>query len=220
MKFLAIDASSCNLSIHIRCTKDKTVDFNRRMKFGASRLVPGIAKHLEKAGLSLKDIDVLVVGKGPGSFTGLRISFSVIKAFSIALSKPVIEVSSFFSCAYILRKRAEKIGVVSDARRGLIYLGVFKSRPAGLVKIGQEKLAGLDELLKSEPEVLFTTYDAALRQKILNLNPKINFYHQDIYPRAKYLLPEAESYYNKGKFTPVEKLEPLYLHPKTCQIRK
>ena len=138
----------------------------------------------------------------------------------IAGGKPAIAIGSFYSCAYPLRRKASKIAVISDARRGLIYLSCFNSGNGNLAKVGRERLVTLDEIIKIGKEYLLITYEPHLREKILSLNPQLNFYSKDIYPKAKYLMPLAELYYNKGKFTALDELKPLYLHPKTCQIRK
>lgn len=220
VNFLAVDATSQNLSLCIRYEADKEININRRLKFGASQLISYIGKAMRERKIDLSTIDAFVIGSGPGSFTGLRISFSVIKAFAIAKEKPVIAIGSFYSCAYRLRSKSGNLAVVSDARRGLIYLSCFKAKNGNLTKQGKEKLITLEELIKIDREYLFITYDSHLRDKILSLNPKLNFYSKNIFPTAKYLMPLAELYYNKSKFKALDKLKPLYLHPRNCQIRK
>lgn len=220
VNFLAVDATSENLSLYIRYGKDKEININRRLKFGASQLISYIDKNLKKAKIDLSTIDAFIIGSGPGSFTGLRISFSVIKAFMMAKEKPAIAIPSFYSCAYPLRNKASNLAVVSDARRGLIYLSCFKAKNGNLTKKGRERLITLDELIKKGKDYLLISYDSHLREKVISLGPRLDFYPKDIYPKAKYLMPLGELYYNRGKFTPLEKLNPLYLHPKTCQIRR
>ncbi|MCK4912146.1 MAG: tRNA (adenosine(37)-N6)-threonylcarbamoyltransferase complex dimerization subunit type 1 TsaB [Candidatus Omnitrophica bacterium] len=219
VNYLAVDATSANFSLYIKYDKDKEININRKLKFGASQLINYIDKSFRGAKIDLSDIDVLVIGSGPGSFTGLRISFSVIKAFMIAKRKPVIMVPSFYSCAYPLRSKSIDLAVISDARRGLIYLSCFRTKDGDLIKQGKEKLARLDQLIGIDKKYLLITYDSHLRDKILSLNPRLNIYSKDVFPKAKYLMPLAELYYNKSKFTSIDKLKPLYLHPKTCQIR-
>lgn len=220
VNLLGIDASSENISLCIKQDGKIKLDFNRRLKFGASRLIPYIEKAFKESSLTLKSFDAFVVGSGPGSFTGLRISFSIIKAFMLATGKPAIAIGSFFSCAYPFLKRQRQIAVISDARKNLIYAACFKPKGAILEKEDKEKLYSLEEFINKRKEHLFITYDAHLRAKALAYNSHIDFYARNIYPRALYLLPFAEMCYNKRRFTPLEKLEPIYLHPKTCQIRK
>ncbi len=219
MNLLAFDVSSHNFSLCIKQDEKLVLDINEIIKFGASELVVNIEKNLKKFNLDLDSFDAFVIGAGPGSFTGLRISFSVVKAFMLALDKPVIPVCSFYSCAYPFRNDSEKIAVIADARRAMIYLACYKSKNGKLTKDGKERLIKLEDLIVMK-DYLFITYDSHIREALLACEKGINFYSQDVYPKAKYLLPMAEGIYRKNKFISVDKLTPLYLHPKTCQIRK
>ena len=220
MNLLAIDASSENISLCIKYKGEIVIDFNQLKPRGASLLIGYIDKQLRKNHLSLRAIDSFVVGAGPGSFTGLRVSFSLIKAFIMALNKPAIVIDSFFSCAQSLINKSKKIAVIADARRGLIYGACFSFEQGILKTETKSKLYRLDEFIRNKSDYLFCSYDPDLRNKALALKPKINFYLRDAYPQARYLLAQAELCYNRGEFTPIDKLKPLYLHPKTCQIRK
>ncbi|MCP4652796.1 MAG: tRNA (adenosine(37)-N6)-threonylcarbamoyltransferase complex dimerization subunit type 1 TsaB [Candidatus Omnitrophica bacterium] len=208
MNLLGIDTSSENVSLSIMRRGKIIVDINRRMRFGASNIVSFIEKSLKKHSLRLKQIDAFVLGKGPGSFTGLRVSYSVMKALSITLNKPIITIGSFYAIAYPFMSRYKKIAVITDARKGLVYSACFVD---GKMK-GKEKLTTFEEALKGKDGYFFLTYD----QKICDQNDKLLF-KQGVYPRAAYLLHLAQNY---GKVTPLEKLDPLYLHPKDCQVRK
>jgi tRNA threonylcarbamoyladenosine biosynthesis protein TsaB len=218
MNLLAIDSSSQNLSLSIIWQGEILADFNRQMKLGASKIIFYIDKYLKKPPFDLKKIDAFVIGSGPGSFTGLRISFSIIKGFCIALSKPAISIGSFFSLAYPFRNKENKIAVISDARRNFIYAASFAAHKGQLKLKERERLTTLENFIKHRQDYLFLTSDENIRLKASALFPGLNFYPHSIYPKAKYLLEIAKSCYAKKNFTPIDKLEPLYLHPKTCQI--
>ncbi|MBU1122194.1 MAG: tRNA (adenosine(37)-N6)-threonylcarbamoyltransferase complex dimerization subunit type 1 TsaB [Candidatus Omnitrophota bacterium] len=220
MNLLAIDTTTDNVSLSIMKEDKIIVDFNRRIRFGASKVMPLIEKLIKKASLDLKKIDAFVIGAGPGSFTGLRISFSIVKGFGLALNKPIIKIGSFYSLAYpFIGGKHRNIAVVSDARRQLIYTASFKINKNSFKMEGKEKLIKLEDFVKGKKDCLFITHDKELRTKVLSLYPDISFYNKDVWPKSAYLLELAKSYYIKEKFTSVNKLEPLYLHPKTCQIR-
>lgn len=220
MNLLAIDTSCENVSLSIMYRGNIVVDFNRRMKFGASKLIFYLDKYFKKECLDSRDIDAFVIGAGPGSFTGLRISFSIVKAFVLALNKPAITIGSFWPCIYDFKDREEKIAVVSDARKNLVYAASFRI-VKGVLRIEErEKLTVLKDFLKDKQDYLFLTYNEHLRDYALEFYPKINFYPKNVYPKAKNLLFFGKSCYDNKKFTPIERLEPLYLHPKTCQIRQ
>jgi tRNA threonylcarbamoyladenosine biosynthesis protein TsaB len=220
MNLLAIDSSSRNISIGLEYEGKTIADINQKRLHGASLIIEHIDKCLKKRSLSLKAFDAFVIGGGPGSFTGLRISFSLIKAFGLALKKPVISLGSFLSCAYVLRNKSARIAVISDARRNLIYAASYKVNKGVLRPDAKARLLSLDEFVKLKKDYLFLTFDSHLRSQVLKDYPQINFYPRDVYPKAANLLPFARICYNNRKFTLLDKLKPLYLYPKTCQIQK
>lgn len=219
MNLLGIDTSSENLSLSIMKEDKVLFNLNRRIRFGASKLVQHIEKYLKKLTLDLKQIDAFVLGAGPGSFTGLRISFSVVKALSLSLDKPVIRMGSFLACACPFNDKYKKIAVISDARRNLIYATSFIASKGKVKKEGKEKLVEAQEFVHKRKDYFFLTYDDNIRERVKKIYPTIDIYPKNFYPQAKYLLLLAKEQFLKKEFTPISKLEPLYLHPKTCQIR-
>jgi len=215
VNLLGIDATSNNLSICANYKGKVIIDINKKIKFGASRLAEYLDESLKKNKVRIGDFDSFVLGSGPGSFTGLRISFSIVKAFMLATGKKAILVESFYSCAYPFRNKKEKIAVISDARRNLMYFSSFKSKNGKLVKDQKPKLLCAEEILEKK-DYFFITYDSHLRGRLSG----IDFYPKDVYPKVRYILEEAERKYKKRKFVGVDKLSPLYLHPKTCQVKK
>jgi tRNA threonylcarbamoyl adenosine modification protein YeaZ len=220
MNILAIDSSSENLSISLLSQGKVLFDFNRCLKFGASKVVSFIDENLYKHHINLSAIDVFALGMGPGSFTGLRASFSVVKAFMIALKKPAVCVESFYSMAYPFIGKHRKIAVISDAKRGLVYATTFLAENGLLKKETKTSLITLKDFAHSKSGYFFVTYDEHLYRELSEVNPKINFNQKTVYPKAKYYLEIAQNLAGKKRFIGIDNLEPLYLHPKTCQIRK
>lgn len=221
MNILAVDSSSENLSISMLWQGKVLFDFNRHIKFGASKLVYFIDKNLRKHNINLNEIEIFAIGQGPGSFTGLRVSFSVIKAFMVSLNVPTVCIGSFYSMAYpFFIKGHTKIAVISDARRGLVYAATFAVKNNFLKKETKEKLHTLQDFVHDKSEYFFITYDEHLYKELSEIHPKISFHQAPVYPKARYYLEIADNLGEKNKFVPVEGLEPLYLHPKTCQITK
>jgi tRNA threonylcarbamoyladenosine biosynthesis protein TsaB len=95
------------------------------------RLVPEVRQLLEAAGKTVEDVDMLAVGYGPGSYTGVRIGVTVGKTIAWALDIPIIGVSSLEALAYGgIRLDAPEDGAVwyvplMDARRGRVYTGLY-----------------------------------------------------------------------------------------------
>ncbi len=217
MKLLGFDTSSPNLSLAIMDKDSIVYDFNRKIPRGASGLIGYIKKACESTSIKLADFDAFVVGSGPGSFTGLRISYSIIKGLAYSLKKPIITIGSFWACAFSFAESKTKITVIADARRNLIYFASFACSKKKLKAQVKEKLITLKDLPKKDH--FFVTYDGHLRKKALE-DAGLVICSKDVYPKASNLVMLAKDKYRRGEFTSLDKLEPLYIHPKTCQIRK
>ncbi len=93
----------------------------------AEQLMPLVTRALADAGLGLADVDRLVVGVGPGPFTGLRVGVVTATTLGLALGRPVTGVCSLDALA---RQWADagapaRFAVVSDARRREVYWAVY-----------------------------------------------------------------------------------------------
>ena len=130
MLLLAIDTSGRDGSVAL-CRGDATsfeVVGQSALEGGtySSRLVPCIADLLHEASLGKSQIDAFVVVDGPGSFTGLRVGLSTVKALCEVLQKPLVAVSALEALAFIYGRYGETLAVLLDAGRGEIYSGEFK----------------------------------------------------------------------------------------------
>lgn len=94
MKALAIDSAISKLTIASKNdTHTVTVIFDIGMK-QSETLVPAIEYVLSKNGLTTKDLDYLTLSSGPGSFTGLRLAYSALKAIEMDINKPLYGIST------------------------------------------------------------------------------------------------------------------------------
>ena len=122
----------------------------------SAQLVPQISALLRRHGLTKKDIGALAVASGPGSFTGLRVGLSAIKALAEVLQKPIVEVSLLEALA----RGSSTKGLISaalDAGRGEVYLGEYEiTEQAALCS---ERLVPRDELRQTRA-VLITSDQA------------------------------------------------------------
>jgi tRNA threonylcarbamoyladenosine biosynthesis protein TsaB len=93
-------------------------------------LLPRIAAALDAARLRPADIDAVACGRGPGSFTGLRIALATAKGYAFALDRPLVPVSSTAAMA-LAAHRAAAVVVVLDAKRGQIFAQAFRTSRDG-----------------------------------------------------------------------------------------
>jgi tRNA threonylcarbamoyladenosine biosynthesis protein TsaB len=93
-------------------------------------LVPRIAAVLAHAKVRPSNIDVVACGRGPGSFTGLRIALATAKGYAFALARPLVLVSSTAAMARAVRGAASVV-VVLDAKRGQVFAQAFAAAAGG-----------------------------------------------------------------------------------------
>lgn len=121
MKCLAIDTSGSHLTVAIIDGNEVKSTFieNCNLKHSVI-MMPQIENLLISEGLNLSEIDVFACAVGPGSFTGIRIGVSAVKAFAYALNKKVLKVTSFDSLAYN-NLSGNNLAVI-DARHNNFYV--------------------------------------------------------------------------------------------------
>ena len=218
MKVLGIEASTRMLSLGAVEGSDTLFKYHRLVERGASSIPSYLSRLLVQHSLRVNDFDSFVIGAGPGSFTGLRISFAIIKSFAIALGKPVIPLGSFFSIAEKVKTFSSKIAVLADARRNLVYAARFTVKNGILKKESKEKLATLEEFFCRYKGYMCVTYDAHIRDAAQTLDKRVRFYPEDVWPDALTLVHLANNADTKSYRTTPD-MEPLYIYPKDCQVR-
>jgi tRNA threonylcarbamoyladenosine biosynthesis protein TsaB len=90
----------------------------------AERLLERIDSVLGSGGYSSDDVDLIVLGKGPGTFTGLRIGFSTAKSLSLVHRIPLVTISTLQMLACNARTTGPVLSLI-DARRKEVYAGLF-----------------------------------------------------------------------------------------------
>ncbi|MDF0606288.1 tRNA (adenosine(37)-N6)-threonylcarbamoyltransferase complex dimerization subunit type 1 TsaB [Neisseriaceae bacterium TC5R-5] len=125
MKLLAIDTSTNYLSLAL-CDGEHTASFHEEVgQKHAERILPELAKLLQQCAISLANLDAIVFGQGPGSFTGLRIGCGVAQGLAFAAGCPLIAIPSLDNMAY----QAEKgtVMVCLDARMQQVYSAIYQT---------------------------------------------------------------------------------------------
>lgn len=126
MKILSIDTSSkiCSVSI---LENDTTIleKHNNDEKTHSQKLMPLISELFNETKLNLDNIDLLACCQGPGSFTGIRIGISTVKAFSDVKHIPIIGVTSLEALAYNIKKEGY-IASIIDAKNNNVYFALYE----------------------------------------------------------------------------------------------
>ena len=126
MKILSIDTASnlCTVAIleNEKCLKEIVVNDARNH---SEKIMPVIEQALNETNLTLKEINLIVCDKGPGSFTGIRIGVGTVLAFQDCLNIPCVGINSLESLAYNVNKDGLICSLI-DAKNNNVYFGLFK----------------------------------------------------------------------------------------------
>lgn len=120
------------------------------------KLMTEIENSLNTNNLKVKDLDEIIVGIGPGSYTGLRIGVVVAKMFGWNNNINVKTISSLALMASSINRDTAILSEI-DARRGNSFLGLYELKNGVLELIDEEKLTNLEEYketIKTEYEVV------------------------------------------------------------------
>ena len=86
------------------------------------------------AGAPLQSVDLWVAGAGPGSFTGVRVALSTVRAFAFAFGRPATAVSTTRALAHAATTQARWVAPLIDARKGEVYAALYERDGESLVE--------------------------------------------------------------------------------------
>jgi tRNA threonylcarbamoyladenosine biosynthesis protein TsaB len=184
VKVLAADTSSALGAVAL--LEDGRLAVEARVRLGkghAEVLLPTAEALLRLGGRSLDELDLLCVGLGPGSFTGLRIGVVTFRMLAMALGLPIQGVSSLEALCVPWLGEDVLLVPTLDAYRGEVYAAVFRARGGRLERAAEDAAVRPEalaeqvvRLAEGEPLVLFGSgYDrhverfAALPGTVLRL---------------------------------------------------
>lgn len=122
MKYLAIDTSSKNLTVLLK-TEKELLEHNEVCGVRHSEnLMPVIERLIEQGGLKLSELDFVACCVGAGSFTGIRIGVSTVKAICFCNNLPALAITSFDCLAYN-REQGKVLAVIDAGHNGFYVAG-------------------------------------------------------------------------------------------------
>lgn len=196
MKLLAIDTSTERASLALLVNGEISSSEQPAMRQHAQLILPMIDTLLVDAGISLKQLDGIVFGCGPGSFTGLRIACSVAKGLAFAHDLPLFPVSTLETIANdVLLQDSFKLtnhGVLAviDARMNQLYWACYV---ADAMISGEQVSCVADITIQDNfPIVLAGVgYQGYIEHIPLAISSRI-VHNAEIYPTGKTMLKIAE----------------------------
>ena len=150
MKILSIETASNNCSVAIleneKLIKELSIcDENTH----SQKLMPLIDTILKECNLSLSNIDLFACDKGPGSFTGIRIGISPLKAFHDSLNRPITGISAldaFANLALEYTNNSSYICSIIDAKHNNVYYSIYENNNGTLKQLHSYCFENINEL--------------------------------------------------------------------------
>jgi tRNA threonylcarbamoyladenosine biosynthesis protein TsaB len=180
-----------------------------------TELVPNLLCILEQARLNLKDINGIIVAKGPGSFNGLRVGMSFAKGLALALNIPLVGISTLEVEAFPYAATTLPICPIQNAGRGEIAIAIFQTKRGKWCRLAGEHITTIEALIpeinrstifcgRIPPEMVLQLRER-LKRKALIVAGSAGL------RRAGYLAELGWSRLESGDLDHSPTLEPLYL---------
>lgn len=220
MKILAIDTATERCSVALRMeerTVDRVIDTPR----GHADLILTLVQDvLDEAGSKLADLDAIAYGRGPGSFTGVRIAIGVAQGLAFGASLPTVGISDLAAVAQQVAVAGDRVLVCMDARMNEVYWGLFDCAVDGLVvAAGIEQVsppASVDADGATITKLAGTGFRAypELMQRFATPSPI------DALPRAAEVALLGAAALRKGEGRPPHEAQPVYLRDNVAVAKK
>jgi tRNA threonylcarbamoyladenosine biosynthesis protein TsaB len=180
-------------------------------------ILPMIEALLAEAGVPVGALDAIAYGRGPGSFTGVRIAASVVQGIAFAAGLPVVAVSTLATLAQGAMRETGENRVMSalDARMAEVYWGLYAREPDGLPRLqGEECVCAPQAVAMPESGVWIAAGSgwASYREELLErVGQGVSSLLPDLEPRAGDLVRLAAQRYHQGEILRPEEAVPVYL---------
>lgn len=214
-KLLALDTSTEACSVALQVGADILTLDEVCPQQHSKRILPMVQQLLSQAGISLNQLDGMVFGRGPGSFTGVRIGVGVTQGLAFGADVPVYGVSTLAAMAEAAQRlhAATQVIAAIDARMAEVYIGSFVLQHGLMqplsaeIAIKPQDISGFG--FSGEVHAVGTgwqTYAEALLQK----QPAV-IAADILYPSAQDMLTLALPALAAGQFISAELAEPVYV---------
>lgn len=172
MKVLAIDTSTYVMGVAVVDGDVVLGEIVTNLKKNHSlRLMPAIEQLMKEVGMTPDELERIVVGHGPGSYTGVRIGVTTAKSLAFALNIPIVGVSTLEMLAQNGRFFDGWICPFIDARRGQVYTGLYKASGTKILAQQPDQLVLMEEWLEklkiTNQRVLFLSNDLPLHKETI-----------------------------------------------------
>ncbi|MGL4508148.1 MAG: tRNA (adenosine(37)-N6)-threonylcarbamoyltransferase complex dimerization subunit type 1 TsaB [Aeromonas sobria] len=220
LKILAVDTATEACSAALLVGDTLFSRWEEAPRDHTRKILPMVQAVLDDAGITLSDLDAIAFGRGPGSFTGVRIGISVAQGLAFGVGVPLIGISTLAAMAQGAYRidGAEQVLTAIDARMNEVYFGRYELIDGRMQLVGDEVVSDPAALVDARGKQAgpvtcvgtgFETYGETLSGLADELAVS-----QVRFPAAEDMLPLARAAWLAGEAVPVEQATPVYLRDK------
>ncbi|MBS6670639.1 MAG: tRNA (adenosine(37)-N6)-threonylcarbamoyltransferase complex dimerization subunit type 1 TsaB [Haemophilus parainfluenzae] len=217
---LALDTSTEACSVALWHKGEKTHLDELAQRTHTKRILPMVDELLANSGINLKQVDALAFGRGPGSFTGVRVGTGIAQGLAFGADLPVIAVSNLTAMAQAAFElhQVENVAAAIDARMNEVYFSQIK-REKVRSELGEffqwnpvieEQVCQPEKVLEQFSDL--TAYRVGTGWAAYPQFKDSGLEGSDIIlPSAQYMLELALTDYAQNKVISALEIEPVYL---------
>nr|MDT0252954.1 tRNA (adenosine(37)-N6)-threonylcarbamoyltransferase complex dimerization subunit type 1 TsaB [Endozoicomonas sp.] len=217
MKLLALDTATEACSVALNLDGEVIERFELTPRRHSRDLLPMVEAILAQAGISLKQLDALAFGRGPGAFTGLRVATAMVQGLAFAVDLPVIPISTLAALAQqgLREYQASRVLSAIDARMGEVYWGAFSESDGLMVPVVSEMVAAPENVIVPSIDKHWFGMGTgwAFRDR---MSATVMDCQVEVWPHAQDIALLAAADFKQGRVLPAEQAMPVYLRDKVA----
>lgn len=218
MKLLAVDTATerCSVALMI---DDRIIERATETPRGHADLVlPMVEAVLAESGLTLRQLDGLAYGRGPGAFTGVRIAVGVAQGLAYGAELMTVGVSDLAAVAQQFAGPGARILVCMDARMNEVYWGRFAATPDGLVQASSPERVDRPEAVEAADAGVFAGSGFGAYPQ-LAAGREATCVHGAALPHAREIARLAAAELRAGRGQPADRAQPVYLRDQVATVK-
>ena len=223
-RILSIETSSESCSVALGLDEDIRERFEQAPMRHAELVLPMVGSLLDEAGLKLGDLDAIAFGRGPGSFTGLRIGIGVVQGLAWGAERPVVPISSLAAVAQSFFDRVSpaalsRVCVAMDARMQEVFTAEFERSPDGLVQpVSEERVCAPESVACSNDGKTGAAGNGFERYEALaSLGAGLDWCVPDCWPHAAAVTRLAAGWLKTHQGLQPEQAQPVYIRDNVAE---
>ncbi len=222
MKLLALETATDACSVALLIDGDIRQDFRMAPREHVHLILPMIDAILAAAELTPRQLDAVAFGRGPGSFTGLRIAAGITQGIAFGADLPVAPVSTLAALAQgcVREHNAASVLAALDARMQEVYWGCYKRNREGLVELVEQERVSVPAAVTLTDSGAWAGAGsgwAACENALFKASGhRLNGVYPELYPQAREIAQLASNMVTAGQTVSAEFAQPVYLRDKVA----